>query len=586
MHHRDALEAVQTEFRGIAGVSAIVYEQTCAAEKRRRRKRGQLADPDRRVFIHEKVCEGCGDCSIQSNCISIEPKETPFGRKRAINQSACNKDFSCVKGFCPSFVELEGVTLKKPDASALDKLLGELGRDLPQPDLPIHAGAFNIYITGIGGSGVLTSGSLLGSAAHFDGKRASVLDFTGLAQKNGAVISQVRVASASDAIHASRVDPASVDLLLGADTVVSASADALLRLSAGRTATVLNTDETPTADFVANRDAEVPSATLLERVRERTRAGAFHALGFGGLCRAIFGDTVASHTFMLGYAWQKGLVPVSAAALIEAIERNGAAVAMNKSAFQWGRVAADRLERLESALGLRAAPAASTEPLDALLARLRNELTAYQHSAHAARFGAVVAQVQRAEAAVHPGAEQLTRIVARAVFRAMAYKDEYEVARLYAAPEFRASLAAEFDRSRKVSVWLSPPLLARKDPATGRPKKMKFGPWIFPVMKGLAALRLLRGTPLDVFGYTAERRAERHHAQTFESDILQLLETPAERTLAQVQALARAANEVRGFGPVKEVALRRYAAARERILAGDGQAMAMRPSPIHFMKSV
>ena len=586
VHHRDALEAVQTEFRGIAGVSAIVYEQTCAAEKRRRRKRGQLPDPDRRLFINEKVCEGCGDCSIQSNCISIEPKETPYGRKRTINQSACNKDFSCVKGFCPSFVELEGVRLKKPDAPALEKLLAELGKDLPQPDLPVRAGVFNIYITGIGGTGVLTSGSLLGSAAHFDGKQATVLDFTGLAQKNGAVISQVRMAAAGDAIHASRVDPASVDLLLGADTVVSASADALLRLSAARTATVLNTDETPTADFVSNRDATVPSATLVEQVRERTRPGAFHALGFGRLCRAIFGDTVASHTFMLGYAWQKGLVPVSAAALMEAIERNGAAVAMNKSAFQWGRVAADRLDRLEVALGLRAAPPAAIEPLDALLARLRNELTAYQHSAHAARFSALVEQVQRAETAIHPGAGQLTRAVAQAAFRVMAYKDEYEVARLYSSPEFRASLSVEFDRSRKVSVWLSPPLLARKDPATGRPKKMKFGPWIFPLMKGLATLRVLRGTALDVFGYTAERRAERELAQGFEADILQLLRAPSERTLAQVEALARAANEVRGFGPVKEAALRRYAAARQRILAGDTQAIAKRPAPIHFMKSV
>ena len=586
VHHRDTLEAVQTELRGIAGVTAIVYEQTCAAEKRRRRKRGQLPDPDRRLFINEKVCEGCGDCSIQSNCISIEPKETPFGRKRTINQSACNKDFSCVKGFCPSFVEIEGVRLKRPDAVGLEKLLAELGRDLPQPKLPALADVFNIYVTGIGGSGVLTSGALLGAAAHYDGKRATVLDFTGLAQKNGAVISQIRMAAAGDAIHASRIDPASVDLLLGADAVVSASPDALLRLSAGRTVTVLNTDEIPTADFVSNRDATVPSATLAQRVRDRTRPGAFHAVAFGRLCRAIFGDTVATHTFMLGYAWQKGLVPVAADALMEAIERNGAAVAMNKSAFQWGRVAADRLERLELALGLRAASAITSEPLDALMVRLRNELTAYQNSAHAARFSALTKQVQRAEAAFHPGAEQLTRTVAHAAFRLMAYKDEYEVARLYSSPEFRASLADEFDRSRKVSIWLSPPLLSRKDPATGRPKKMKFGPWIFPLMKGLAAMRVLRGTALDVFGYTAERRAERELAQDFESDILQLLQEPSERTLAQVGTLAQAANEVRGFGPVKEAALSRYAAARERILAGEAQAIAKRPAPIHFMKSI
>jgi indolepyruvate ferredoxin oxidoreductase len=586
VHHRDDLEAVQKEFRGISGVTAIVYEQTCAAEKRRRRKRGQLPDPDRRLFINAKVCEGCGDCSIQSNCISIEPKETPLGRKRTINQSACNKDFSCVKGFCPSFVELEGAQLRKPDRSALEGLLAELGHGLAMPTLVTPSGVFNIYVAGIGGSGVLTSGALLGSAAHFDGRRATVLDFTGLAQKNGAVISQVRIAVADGAIHASRIDPASVDLLLGADTVVSAAADALLRFSPQRTASVLNTEESPTADFVTNRDAAVPSAALMQRVRERSRTEGFHALEFGRLCRAIFGDTVAVHTLMLGYAWQKGLVPLSEAALMQAVERNGAAVAMNRSAFQWGRVAAEKLERLESALGLCATPAAPMEPQAVLLGRLSGELAAYQDGRYAARFTALMEQVQRAAASVPERAEQLADIVGQAAFRVMAYKDEYEVARLYASPEFRASLAVEFDRTRKVSVWLAPPLLARKDPATGRPRKMKFGPWVFPFMKGLAALRVLRGTPLDVFGYTAERRAERDLARSFEADLLQLLQSPTQRSLELVEALARSAQEVRGFGLVKEAALQRYAIARARILAGDVAAIERRAAPVFFMKSV
>jgi indolepyruvate ferredoxin oxidoreductase len=376
-----------------------------------------------------------------------------------------------------------------------------------------------------------------------------------------------------------------VDLLLAADSVVAAAADTLLRLSPERTATVLNTEKAPTADIVADRDATIPSATLMQRVRERTRAGAFHAMEVGRLCRAIFGDTVATHTFMLGYAWQKGLVPVSASAIQAAIEGNGVAVTMNLSAFQWGRVAAEKLQQLEAAVGLRAAPVAS-EPLDALLARFHRELTAYQGNRHAERFSALIAKVQRAEQGRAASSVQLTRLVAQAAYRVMAYKDEYEVARLYASPDFRQSLADEFDGTRKVSVWLAPPLLARKDPATGRPRKMKFGPWVFPLMKGLAALRVLRGTPLDVFGYTAERRAERELARSFEADILQLVKAPSERTLAHAEALARAANEVRGFGPVKEAALKRYAVARERILAGDVQAIAKRPAPIFLMKSI
>jgi indolepyruvate ferredoxin oxidoreductase len=374
--------------------------------------------------------------------------------------------------------------------------------------------------------------------------------------------------------------------LLAADSVVAASPDALLRFGAQRTAAVLNLDEAPTADFVTDRDATIPSTTLVESIRSRTRAGALHAIEASELCRAIFGDTVAVHTFMLGYAWQKGLVPVSMAALMEAIERNGVAIGLNKSAFQWGRVASEKPGHMEAALRASPATEPADEPIDALIARLRNELVAWQGRQPADRFSTLLEQVKKAATGVHANPDAFTRVVALAAFRVMAYKDEYEVARLYASPQFRQSLEREFDRTHKISIWLAPPILVRKDPATGRPKKIKFGSWILPVMKCIAALRVVRGTPLDVFGYTAERRAERDLATTFRADVGQLLINPSDRSLGQVEAIARAANEVRGFGAVKEAALHRYAIARAHILSGEAPVSTKRSAPVYIMKSI
>ncbi|MFP4893999.1 SDR family NAD(P)-dependent oxidoreductase [Paraburkholderia sp. EG304] len=562
--HRDALDAVQREFREIPAVTAIVYEQTCAAEKRRRRKRGTMPDPDRRLYINPAVCEGCGDCSVQSNCIAVEPLDTPLGRKRAINQNACNKDFSCTKGFCPSFVELEGAILRKPDADALQARASALLAQVPEPDVPSLDQPFNVYVTGIGGSGVLTMGALLGAAANADGRAATVLDFTGLAQKNGAVVSQVRLATSADAIPASRIGEGAVNLLLGADLVVSASADTLTRLSPDRTAAVVNLTVQPTADAVQNRDATLPVGLMQERVRQRCLASAWHGLDASGAAQRLFGDTLPMHTLLLGFAWQKGLVPLSRASIDGAIVANGAAVSLNRRAFDWGRILAAGFE-IDAITATPGAADVAPETLDEVIAHRAGELTAYQNAAYAQRYRDLVTLARRAEAAARPGSEDFAMAVAVNAYRLMAYKDEYEVARLYSGDVFRASLDTQFASARKVSLWLAPPLLSRTDPTTGRPRKRRFGPWIFRVMRVLACLRGLRGTAADVFGYTAERRAERALVAQYLCDI----ETLATRLFDRYEValeVARSPQQIRGFGPVKEAALRSHRMQRDELM--------------------
>ena len=567
VHHRDQLDAVQRTLREVAGVTAIIYEQTCAAEKRRRRKRKEIANSDRRLFINQEVCEGCGDCSTQSNCISIEPIDTPLGRKRAINQSACNMDFSCVKGFCPSFVEVEGGKLRKPDARQLSGIEKERVSALPAPALPSLDEPFNIYITGIGGTGVLTMGALLGAAASIDDLAATVLDFTGMAQKNGAVVSQVRIALAESEIPASRIGEGKVDLLLGADLVVSAAADSMSRLSAGRTAAVLNLAETPTPEVIRNRDATLPTQLMHDRIRGRCKPAAFHAMDMGALAVRIFGDTLPTHTLMLGYAWQQGWVPLSHGAIVEAIERNGAAVAMNKSAFNWGRIIAtnpDALDVIDTSAGARKA---APFTLDALIQQHHDRLVAYQDAAYAQRYLDLMELVRRVEGAAKPGSEALALAVARSAFKLMAYKDEYEVARLYSLPEFRESLARQFSSADKMSLWLAPPLISRVDSGTGRPVKRKFGPWIFPVLRGVARMRGLRGTKLDPFGYTAERRAERRLVSEYFHDIRSICAALQRGGVDHAAEFAALPMDIRGFGPVKAKALDQYAALRAEALS-------------------
>jgi indolepyruvate ferredoxin oxidoreductase len=558
VHERGELDAVQRDLRGVAGVTAIVYEQTCAAEKRRRRKRKAMPDPDRRLFINERVCEGCGDCSVQSNCIAVEPLETRFGRKRRINQNSCNKDFSCIKGFCPSFVDITGARLRKPDAARLQALEAELLASVPQPQVPALEGPFNVLVAGIGGSGVLTLGALLGGAAHLEGKASTVLDFTGLAQKNGAVVSQVRIAPQAGQIGAVRIGHGAVDLLLGADLVVAAAADNAARLAPQRSGAVLNLDETPTSAVVRQRDITQPTSLMRERIRQRCEPTRFHTLQANALAQALFGDTVVVHTLMLGYAWQQGLVPLSFEALRRTIELNGAAVALNHSAFRWGRIAACHPDLLDR---VRAAPAVvtqSAQSLDQLLEARVQDLTAYQDAAYAERYRRLVRRAREAERRAAPGAEEFGRQVALSAYRLMAYKDEYEVARLYSNAEFKASLAAQFEDHRRLSLWLAPPLLSRLDPATGRPRKRRFGPWVFTAFRLLARLKGLRGTVFDPFGYTEERRDERALVEQFISLIEQECADLSSASYEKALYLARLPQEVRGYGPVKRQAMQDY----------------------------
>ncbi|MYN28701.1 indolepyruvate ferredoxin oxidoreductase family protein [Duganella levis] len=556
VHERGELDAVQRALRGVPGVTAIVYEQTCAAEKRRRRKRNTMPDPDRRLFINERVCEGCGDCSVQSNCIAVEPLDTAFGRKRRINQNSCNKDFSCVKGFCPSFVDITGARLRKPDAQRLQALEAELWPGVPQPQVPALDRPFNILVAGIGGSGVLTTGALLGGAAHLEGKASTVLDFTGLAQKNGAVVSQVRLAAQADEIGAVRIGQGAADLLLGADMVVAAAADNAARLSPQRSGAVLNLDETPTSAVVRQRDATQPASLMRERIRQRCVPARFHTLQANALAQALFGDTVVVHTLMLGYAWQQGLVPLSFEALHRTIELNGAAVALNHSAFRWGRIAACHPDLLERVRGAPVAVTPASQSLEQLLATRVQDLTAYQDAAYAERYRKLVQRARDAEQRAAPGQQEFSRQVALSAYRLMAYKDEYEVARLYSNAEFRASLAAQFADHARLSIWLAPPLFSRLDQATGRPRKHKVGPWVFTAFKMLAGLKGLRGTVFDPFGHTEERRRERALAEQFIGLIEHECTYLDSAGYEQALKLAGLPQQVRGFGPVKQQAIR------------------------------
>jgi indolepyruvate ferredoxin oxidoreductase len=565
VHHRDALDAVQRDLRTVKGVSAIVYEQTCAAEKRRRRKRGAFPDPDRRLFINPRVCEGCGDCTVQSNCIAVEPLPTEFGTKRRINQSACNKDFSCTKGFCPSFVEIEGAAVRKPDADRIAAEECERLRNLPVPAIVALNGVYNVYVAGIGGLGVLTTGALLGTAAHLAGLSATVLDFTGLAQKNGAVVSQVRIAPTGTEIRAVRIGAGETDLLLGTDALVAASPDSLRKLAHGRGTVVLNGDETPTADAVTDRDAVVPTGSIVDTLLGRAGANGF-VLSATRIAEGLFGSNVAANVLMVGYAWQKGLLPFPVDAFEAAIEANGAAVALNKRAFAWGRLAAIDLQGVERIAGIAQAPAVA-ETTDETIARRVADLETYQDGRYADRYAKLMARVGTASLGLGLQGDAFRRAVAINAYRLMAYKDEYEVARLYADPAFRASVSAQFSKAERLSVWLAPPLLSKTDPRTGRPAKRKFGPWVFTAFRLLASAKRLRGSWADPFGRTDERRAERALAEEYVSDMLDLCETLDVWGAERVIVLAELPSLVRGYGPVKEEAMAVYRKKRAALRA-------------------
>ena len=474
IHHRDQLDRVQRELRELPGVTALIYDQVCATELRRRRKRGTAVDPAQRVVIHDGVCEGCGDCGIQSNCLSVIPLETEFGRKRTIDQSSCNKDFSCVKGFCPSFVTVHDAALRRPEGVA-----GEADVPvLPEPQRPGLDEPYGVLVTGVGGTGVVTIGALLGMAGHIDGLGVTVLDMTGLAQKYGAVVSHVRFAESPGEIHAVRVAAGGARLLLGCDLVVAASFDALAKVTKGVTHAVINTHESPPGSFTRDADLTFPGQPLRDAVTGA--AGPDHAdfLDATGLATALFGDSIASNMFMVGYAYQKGLLPLTAAAIERAIELNGVAVPMNHRAFRWGRFAAfdrDAVETAAAGAVPQSARERFTTSLDELIGHRVGLLTVYQNAAYAGRYNALVERVRAAEADRAKGLAGLTQAVARYYYKLLAYKDEYEIARLLTDPAFENRIRDRFEAGYKIRYHLGPPLLAATDPDTGLPIKAPYG---------------------------------------------------------------------------------------------------------------
>jgi len=564
VRHRDEIDTVMKELRERPGVSAIVYVQTCAAEKRRRRKRGLMEDPDMRVLINPAVCEGCGDCSVQSNCIAIDPLETEMGRKRQINQSACNKDYSCLKGFCPSFVTIRGGTVKKGGRTAAP----DIG-DLPAPTLPEMAPSWNIAVTGVGGTGVLTIGGVIAMAARLEGVAPLVLDMAGLAQKGGAVMSHIRLSAQDNPRKSPRIAPGGANLLLAADTVVAASRDGTVRCDPERTHAVVNARLTPVAEFVRQRDFDFQKGTVEDTVRSVVRPDA-HFHDFGRAAMAVAGDEIATNIMMVGFAWQKGLVPLSAEAIEKAIEINGVAVKANIDAFRWGRIMAHdpaRIEALETDRnGFRPMAEMGT---DELVAHRAQHLTNYQNARLAERYKALVERVRSVatERLSEPAdRDALVRTVAHAYARLLAYKDEYEVARLFADPAFDRFLHGRFEGDFKFSLNMAPPFLPGED-ANGRPKKREFGPWMLRVMRVLARFKGLRGTAFDPFGYTAERRAERALIGQYEADVATVLDKLDDDRFETARDLLSVPDMIRGFGPVKDEAMDKAAAERARLLA-------------------
>src|SRR3954467_1516753 len=573
VHHRRELDAVQRELRDISGLTVLIYDQTCAAEKRRRRKRGLYPDPPKRVFINERVCEGCGDCSQVSNCVSVQPLETELGRKRRIDQSNCNKDFSCVEGFCPSFVTVHGGKLRKADRTAADP--SALFADLPVPVTPALDGPFNILVTGIGGTGVITIGALLGMAAHVDGKACSTLDFTGLSQKNGAVMSHVRIAPKADDLATVRIAPGGANLILGCDIVVATSIPALSRAERGVTRAIVNADLLPTASFVINPDIDFQAGAMHDSLNQAVSAGDLDILDATGLATALMGDSIATNAFMLGFAFQRGAIPLSLEAIMKAIDLNGAAIEMNKLAFSWGRLAAHDLQRVVSAARFKNSGAAPVKrTLDESIAFRAKFLTDYQNEAYSKRYLSEVERVRAAEAKGSPGSHELTEAFSKGLFKLMAYKDEYEVARLYSDGEFAKALKEQFDGDASVKVSLAPPLLASRDKVTGHLRKREFGSWILGAFEILTRFKFLRGTAFDPFGYTAERRMERALPGEYSAMIFRHLEGTKPLDLPRLVALAKSADLVRGYGHVKEANVAKFRGECVRLQAAIGQPVA------------
>ncbi|MGH8042168.1 MAG: indolepyruvate ferredoxin oxidoreductase family protein [Rudaea sp.] len=569
--HRDELDFVQKRLREVQGTSVLIYDQTCATEKRRRRKRGKLEDPKKRVFINSLVCEGCGDCGKESFCVSVIPKETEFGRKREIDQNSCNKDYSCVKGFCPSFVSIHGGGLKKRMPSAKVDFSA-----IPQPVFATElAQPWNILVTGIGGTGVVTIGALIGMAAHLEGKGSTVLDQTGLAQKGGAVTCHLRIAQSPDDIHAVRIAAGEADLVLGCDMVVVNDYWSLSKIRGGRSRVVLNSYEAMPGSFTMKPDLNFPANGIVDAVRTALGGASPEIVDATSLAVELLGDSIGANLFMLGYAWQKGWVPLSQDALLRAIELNGAAVAMNKAAFDWGRMAAHDLAIVRAAADATSAVADGnvfalndstlSTTLDERISRRVAFLTAYQDAIYAAKYKLLVDRVRAAEQQKTPGAAALTEAVARYAFKLMAYKDEYEVARLYTSGDFEKRVREQFDGDFTLHFHLAPPLLARRD-SEGKLRKGEYGPWVFTAFKLLAKLRGLRGGAFDIFGYTAERKQERALIADYFELVDELLAKLDREHLGLAVELASIPEQIRGYGHVKHAHLEKAQARRAQLL--------------------
>jgi len=573
VHHRDELDAVQRELTTVPGVSVLIYDQTCAAEKRRRRKRGTFPDPDKRVVINDLVCEGCGDCGVKSNCVSVQPLMTEWGRKRVIDQSSCNKDYSCLKGFCPSFVTVHGAKLKRGESVAEPADWPAL----PSPSLPLTNHPYGIIVTGVGGTGIVTIGAVIGMAAHLEGKGFGVIDMAGLAQKGGAVFSHIRIANTPDDIHAIRVAAGGADLVLGGDIVVLGSKKLLSAIKPGHTRMIVNTAEFLPGDFTRNADFSLPTERLKRAITGHAGREQSHFVDAGRLATALLGNSIGANMFMLGYAYQLGALPLTAEAIEKAIEMNGEAVPMNIAAFRYGRRAAIDPAALEALIDPRGAEENDSfrlsQSFDETVARRIAFLTAYQSARYARHYREWVEKVRAAEAENAPGQCGLAEAVARYLFKLMAYKDEYEVARLYSDTSFVERVKSTFAGDNlRFEFHLAPPLLARRNPVTGEPKKMSFGPWILKAFAVLSKFKFLRGTPLDPFAYSLERRSERQLIADYEALLTEIVAdlNPANHPTAV--ALATIPEKIRGFGPVKQrhlaAAKAEEAALHERFRSG------------------
>lgn len=579
LSHRDDLETVQKTLRDTDGCTILIYDQTCAAEKRRRRKRGLMEDPAKRIIINERVCEGCGDCGVQSNCLSLAPVETEFGRKRQIDQSSCNKDYSCVKGFCPSFVTVLGGDLKKPKAASIDNTIEAAFSDMPNPDYGDLAEPAAVLVTGIGGTGVVTIGAILAMAGHLENKGVTTMDQTGLAQKGGAVTSHVRIGKTPEDIHTVRIGIAGATTIIGCDMLVTADGDCLSKIkpagsSIGETKVFLNLHKAQTGEFTKNTEWDIPTQSIITGLQKICGEKNLETMEATQIATALLGNSIATNMFMLGYAYQKGCIPISEEAIFKAIELNGQAIKMNQSAFTWGRRAAHNLEKvIEAALPAPAADSATahrrkSESLEEMISRRVESLAGYQNASYANKYKKLVDTVRAADEKHNNGkAGALTEAVAKYYYKLMAYKDEYEVARLYTDGPFAAQIKKTFEGDIKLKFNLAPPLFAKRDPETGHLRKAEFGPWIFKVFGLMAKFRFLRGTPLDIFGYTAERKMERQLIKDYQKTIEELLPQLNGDNYNTAVDLAMIPEQIRGYGHVKEEHLKRAEEEKANLLA-------------------